>query len=149
MKVIGSVMGELLGTGLPAGGAAPPQVSAVDVVRFQHARDLAIVAADRALDGFDAFLSPVTITPAFVHSEPKSPIPVDGEDVESRFVDHYLYPWSMLGHPNVVIPAGLSDEGLPIGVQLTGHRWQDEELLAVATNVSEAIGGYRPPPLAA
>lgn len=147
MKCLGAAMRELFGASLPAGGPPPPVVSVVDGIRMLEARDRVIVSADTALEGFDAFLSPVSITPAFLHSPPKSPIEVDGEAIESRFVDHYLYPWNLTGHPAVVIPAGFSEEGLPIGLQLVGRRFQDEELLAVAACIDEALGAYKPPPL--
>lgn len=71
---------------------------------------------------------------------------VDGTAVESRYVDHYFYPFSFMGHPAVMISAGLSTDGLPIGVQLVARRHADEELLAVAAAVSDLVGGFQPPP---
>jgi amidase len=146
MRVIGAMMGELIGARLPVAPPPGPPVSAADTARLLALRDQAISSADAALVGFDAFLSPACISVAFPHSAPRSPIAVDGEEVESRFVDHYLYPWNLTGHPAVVIPAGLSEEGLPIGVQLVGRRWADEDLLAVAGIVGELTGGFRAPP---
>ena len=147
MKCVGAAMAELFGAALPAGGPTPPAVTSVDYLKALEARDRLIASADAALEGFDAFLSPVAITPAFPHSPPRTPIDVDGEAVESRFVDHYLYPWNLTGHPTVVIPAGFSEDGLPIGIQLVGRRFEDEELLAVAACVDEELGAYRAPPL--
>ena len=70
-----------------------------------------------------------------MHSAPRAPFDVDGVAVDSRFVDHDLFPFNLLGNPCVVLPAGLGDDGLPVGVQLVGARWPDEELLAVANSV--------------
>jgi amidase len=46
----------------------------------------------------------------------------------------------------VVLPAGWSKEGLPIGVQLVGQRWKDEQLLAIAASLDDHINDLRHPP---
>jgi len=43
-------------------------------------------------------------------------------------------------------PAGLADNGLPVGIQLVGRRWADERLLATARAVVTVIGRFRAPP---
>ncbi|WUI59098.1 amidase family protein (plasmid) [Micromonospora zamorensis] len=42
----------------------------------------------------------------------------------------YLY--NFTGHPAISIPAGLSSNGLPVGVQIAGRRWADRAVLAAA-----------------
>ena len=134
-------------TSAPAGSeGAAPALSLLDWLQLLERRDALLRATDALLGEFDAFLSPAGISTAFPHGPPRSPIPVDGAPVESRFVDHYLYPFSFTGHPAVVLPAGLGAGGLPIGVQLVGRRFGDEALLAVAATVDEVLGAYRPPP---
>jgi amidase len=44
------------------------------------------------------------------------------------------------------MPAGRNVDGLPIGVQLVGRRWDDDRLLAVADRVAGILGGFRAPP---
>jgi amidase len=46
----------------------------------------------------------------------------------------------------VVLPAGRSREGLPIGIQIVGRRWDDAGVLAVAKVVERLTGGFQPPP---
>jgi amidase len=46
----------------------------------------------------------------------------------------------------VVIPLARDADGLPIGAQLIGPRWQDERLLAIADQISDVTGGFRRPP---
>ena len=53
---------------------------------------------------------------------------------------------SLTGHPAVVLPLALSGEGLPIGVQVTGRRWEDMALLNVAEALTEITGPFRRPP---
>jgi len=144
-----AVMVELTGAALPVKPPDGPSPKPADFVRVLAQRDILIQKLERLLGEYDAYLCPTSITTAFVHSPPRSPIPVDGNPVESRFVDHYLYPFNFTGSPAVVVPAGLADDGLPVGVQLVGARWGDERLLAVAEVVSEIAGGIRTPPLSA
>ena len=134
----------------PADPSAVPQpdpaLSLLEWLRVLDRRDALVRATDALLAEYDAFLSPAGISTAFPHGPPRSPIPVDGVAVESRFVDHYLYPFSFTGHPAVVLPAALGAGGRPIGVQLVARRYGDEDLLAVAAAVTDVIGSFRPPP---
>jgi amidase/aspartyl-tRNA(Asn)/glutamyl-tRNA(Gln) amidotransferase subunit A len=36
------------------------------------------------------------------------------------------------GHPAASIPAGLSDDGLPVGMQIIGRRYADADVLAAS-----------------
>ena len=46
----------------------------------------------------------------------------------------------------VVVRAGSSAEGLPIGVQVVARPWREDVALAVARHIEEALGGWRAPP---
>jgi amidase len=110
-------------------------------------RDDIIRGVDGLLERFDAWLCPVTSAPAFTHRKPGTPIEVDGRRI-SYFVavGGYTTPFNVSGHPVVVVPAGRSKEGLPIGVQVVGRRWADEHLLAVASSMDPLIADVRHPP---
>lgn len=144
------LMQELSGMTLPGSSAGQQSASLVEFVRMSARRDALVVAADSLLTQFDAFLSPACIAVASPCGPPRTPIPVDGVPVESRFVDHYFYPWNLTGLPALVLPACRSTDGLPIGVQLVAKRYGDEALLAVASAVCEVIGSdfVRPPAFA-
>jgi len=94
---------------------------------------------------FPILLCPAAAIPAFRHGE-RSWV------VESKPVE-YLDAWSytewfnLLGNPAAVVPVGSSPEGLPIGVQVVGRPWQEEEVLAVAEVVERECGNQRIPPL--
>jgi amidase len=119
-----------------------------DWTRVHDRRDRLIRSVDALFSEFDAFLCPAVISTAFPHGTPVGKLPVDGQMVDSRYVDHYLLPFNLTGHPSVVIPAGLAaDDGLPVGIQLVGGRWEDEVLLATAAAVSEVMGGFVAPPV--
>ena len=137
---------EVSGTTLPIKTPEGPPPTLAQWMRALERRDALVRAIDEFLCDFDAFLCPSVISTAFPHSPPRSPIPVDEQMVESRYVDHYLYPFNMTGQPALVLPAGPADDGLPIGIQLVGRRWMDEDLLAAAQAVVSVIGGVRAPP---
>jgi amidase len=55
--------------------------------------------------------------------------------------------WNLTGHPALAVPAGTTDDGLPLGVQLVGRKGEEATLLALAAQL-EADAGWaerRPP----
>jgi Asp-tRNA(Asn)/Glu-tRNA(Gln) amidotransferase A subunit family amidase len=94
---------------------------------------------------FPILLCPPAAIPAFRHGERSWSI--DGTAV------HYLDAWSytewfnLLGNPAAVVPVGHSSEGLPIGVQIVGRPWQEEQVLSVAAIVERECAGWRVPPI--
>ena len=48
-------------------------------------------------------------------------------------------PWTHAGLPSVNLPAGLADNGLPLGLQLVAGWEQDEQLLANAAQIEAAL----------
>ena len=60
----------------------------------------------------------------------------------------YLVPFNFTGAPSVVVRAGASSAGLPIGVQCVAQPWREDVALRAATEVEAALGGWQPPRLA-
>jgi amidase len=56
----------------------------------------------------------------------------------------YTIPYSLTGNPCVVVRAGSSHEGLPIGVQVIAQNWHDDIALRGAHAIERALGGWRP-----
>ena len=60
---------------------------------------------------------------------------------------HYLDAWSyaawfnLLQNPAVSVPAGLTPEGLPVGVQVVARHWEELTALAVARVIERALAG--------
>lgn len=46
-------------------------------------------------------------------------------------------PWTYAGLPAMTVPAGRSADGLPMGLQITGRWWKDEDLLHWAHDIAE------------
>jgi amidase len=98
---------------------------------------------------FDVVVCPITPVPAFPHDhEPdrgKRRIDVDG--VEYPYLDQPVWAGlaTMSGLPATAIPAGLSPDGLPVGVQLIGPMFEDRTPLRLAELLEQTIGGFRAP----
>jgi amidase len=83
---------------------------------------------------------------AFPHCEPGSPLLVDGQETTYWLVSAHGTVFNYSGHPAVVVPYALDRDGLPIGVQLVGKRWDESRLLAIAKAISDGAGGFQRPP---
>lgn len=89
-------------------------------------------------------LTPVCSVPAFRHGEREWS--VDGVAVSYLDAMRYTQWFNVLASPAAVVPVGRSADGLPIGVQIAGRPFEDEQVLAVAAALEREFG-YRPPPL--
>jgi amidase len=84
-------------------------------------------------------LAPVGATAAYKHGTHKLTI---GDQTLSTFrAFSYSQAFNVFDLPVVVVPAGKSAEGLPIGVQIIGRPFAEETVLAAAAIVEEALGG--------
>jgi len=112
-------------------------------------RDEFISRLESFLQEWDAWLCPVSSGPAFTHRRTGKPIDIDGQRVEYLHAcGGYTAMFNFSGNPVLVLPAGFSGDGLPIGVQFVASRWGDEHLLSLAPALEDVIGAARPPPLA-
>lgn len=101
-------------------------------LQAQKARTLLIDEYNKLFEQYDVLLSPVSPTPAFTLGQNTAdPVKMYLEDIMS-------VPPSLAGLPAISVPAGTSQSGLPIGVQLIGKRRNDATLLALAKDM-EAI----------
>ncbi len=86
------------------------------------------------MEAFDVILTPAAEQPAAPHGAEGGWIP-------------YTLPYSLTGWPCVVVRAGTSPEGMPIGVQVVARPWREDVALAVAHAIEGAFGGWQPPEL--
>ncbi|MGL5793444.1 MAG: amidase [Waterburya sp.] len=120
--------------------AFPPNLAKYKTLLAE--RDRTINQMDRFMNDWDAWICPVSMTPAFSHRNFGQSIEVDGVKFPYLLAcGGYTMPLNFTGNPVVVIPIGKSKSGLPIGVQIVGRRWQDMELLAIAKLIVSFISG--------
>ena len=93
----------------------------------------------RLFDQVDVVLTPTTATP---------PLPIGAIDGLSGWrTDRtvmaacpYAWPWNALGWPGLNVPAGFTDEGLPVGAQLLGPAGGEELLISLAAQLESEMG---------
>lgn len=85
-------------------------------------------------------LAPVGATPAFEHGAQR--VEVNGRSISVFRAFSYSQAFNVFGLPSVVVPAGHSSEGLPIGVQIVGCPFAESTVLAVARVIQEALGAW-------
>ncbi|HKU36513.1 MAG TPA: amidase [Polyangiales bacterium] len=94
------------------------------------------------------------LTPAVAVPPPRigawSALPPSAAFSEAAVLGAFTALFNITGQPAASVPAGLTSEGLPIGVQLAGRPFEDGVVLAVARELEEAMPWrQRRPPLAA
>jgi amidase/aspartyl-tRNA(Asn)/glutamyl-tRNA(Gln) amidotransferase subunit A len=57
---------------------------------------------------------------------------VNGQAIDPLLGWCLTYPFNFTGHPAASLPAGLSPERLPVGLQLVARRFADDVLLAAS-----------------
>ena len=82
-------------------------------------------------------VAPVGATPAYPHDTLK--VTVRGSTMGTFRAFSYAQTFNVFDLPVVTVPAGKSNEGLPIGVQIVGPPFREEMVLAVAEIVEEAL----------
>ena len=108
-------------------------------------RDQVRAQVIRKMAEYPILLCPPTSIPAFRHREREWDI--GGKKVAYLDAMQYSGRYNLLGFPGVVVPAGESPEGLPVGVQIVARPHEEEQALAIAAVIEQELGGYRPPPL--
>lgn len=88
-------------------------------------------------DEVDVLLSPTTAVPAFEADGPP-PTVIDGRDVGMGMVTPYTMPANLCWNPAISVPAGLTGQGLPVGLQIIAPRHRDEIPLRLARILEEA-----------
>ncbi len=119
----------LIGTYVLSAGYYDAYYNKARRVRSLIARDFA-----QAYETVDAILTPTAPSPAFgVGDKMDDPIAMYLNDV-------FTVPASLAGLPGISVPAGLSAEGLPLGLQILGKAFDEETVFKVAGVLEEAAG---------
>jgi len=93
-------------------------------------------AIEASLADVDVLAGP---TVGYQAPEQDPPFGLGDDNAEGRFTG----PYNLTGHPAVSLPVPAA--GLPVGLQLAGHRGADFDLLRVAAAAERVLGTGRPP----
>lgn len=99
---------------------------------------------------YDAFLMPVNFVPAFLHLEQPifkdRIIPTAHGQRNYQDVMRWISIATHSGCPATAAPAGLTKQGLPVGIQIMGPFLEDATPINIAGLMADVVGGFRPPP---
>jgi Asp-tRNA(Asn)/Glu-tRNA(Gln) amidotransferase A subunit family amidase len=125
--------------------AAEPQLTGDSLLDAWIRRDALHASFLRQMREYPILLCPAAAIPAFRHGERSWQI--EGKTV--NYLDAWSYTewFNLLGNPAAVVPVSHTSEGLPIGVQIVGRPWQEEQVLSVAAVVEKECDAWRIPPI--
>jgi amidase len=98
---------------------------------------------------WDVLLTPVTLCPAYPHTTERwldRRLDVNGEPAHYDLLSAYPSFATLTGQPATNFPAGLSRDGLPLGLQAIGPYLEDRTPIRFAALVAAEFGGFQIPP---
>jgi aspartyl-tRNA(Asn)/glutamyl-tRNA(Gln) amidotransferase subunit A len=101
-------------------------------LKAQRLRSLILRDFTQAFETVDAILTPATPTPAFAIGERSD------DPIAMYLNDVFTVPVNLAGLPGISVPAGLSADGLPLGLQLIGRAFDEATLLRIARQLEQA-----------
>jgi aspartyl-tRNA(Asn)/glutamyl-tRNA(Gln) amidotransferase subunit A len=113
-------------------------VRAIDYLQATETRARAIAEFDAVFGAVDVIIAPATPVAATRIGESMVTILGEEEMVRSAMV-RLSRPANVSGNPAISIPCGWTKNGLPIGLQLIGKRWDEATLLQIAAVASEVL----------
>jgi len=119
----------LIGTYVLSAGYYDAYYNKARRVRSLIARDFTA-----AFKTVDAILTPTAPSAAFAVGEKMD------DPIAMYLNDVFTVPANLSGLPGVSVPAGLSAEGLPLGLQVIGRAFDEETMLKVAEVLEQAAG---------
>ncbi|MEW5964317.1 MAG: Asp-tRNA(Asn)/Glu-tRNA(Gln) amidotransferase subunit GatA [Pseudomonadota bacterium] len=105
-------------------------------LKAQQVRTLIKRDFDEAWSKVDVVLTPTTPSPAFAFGE-KS-----GDPIAMYLEDIFTVTVNMAGLPGISVPAGLSSEGTPLGLQMIGKPFDEGTLFRAAQAIEDAAGRF-------
>ena len=126
-------------------GDLPPQyiewlekgykLNVLDMNRDQHMRTEIYDSIQNVLEQYDLIITPTVASLPVDNTNDGNtmgPTQINGVEVDPLIGWCLTYFTNFTGHPSASIPAGLSKENLPIGMQIIGRRYADTDVLAAS-----------------
>ena len=109
-------------------------------LKAQKVRTLIKEDFDKAFKNCDCIITPTSPTPAFKIGEKIN------NPLEMYLSDIFTIPVNLAGIPAISIPCGLSEQGLPIGLQILSRPFEEELLLRVAYTFEQNTDWHKKKP---
>jgi amidase/aspartyl-tRNA(Asn)/glutamyl-tRNA(Gln) amidotransferase subunit A len=110
-------------------------ISAVDYRLDDQIRTHVFDILQDLFEIYDLLVTPTLSVPPVnnaTHGQTVGPSTVQGETVNPLIGWCLTYPINYTGHPAASIPAGLDNNGLPVGLQIVGRRFADDTVLSAS-----------------
>lgn len=133
---------EMLDPGLRAIADRGARLGASDYVAALEARVQLSASIDEMLSSVDILVTPSLPLDSF---EVGADVPNGWSDDRWMTWTPFTYPFNISGHPALSVPCGLSDRGLPVGLQLVGRKFDDGRLLGIASALEQVLPAMSPP----
>jgi len=92
-------------------------------------------AVNDVLADHDVLATPTLAVPPF-DADGTGPSEIDGVPIDDPYFGWPMtWVFNLTGHPVLSVPAGFTDDGLPVGIQLVGQRFDDATVLAVGATL--------------
>jgi aspartyl-tRNA(Asn)/glutamyl-tRNA(Gln) amidotransferase subunit A len=113
-------------------------VLAEDYIRALRGKAIIAAEVDRALRGVDVLICPALAIPAPPIGATTMPVKGGNEAVRTLML-RCTQPFNVSGHAAISLPCGTTPAGLPIGLQLVGHKGRTAALVQAALAVEKVI----------
>jgi amidase/aspartyl-tRNA(Asn)/glutamyl-tRNA(Gln) amidotransferase subunit A len=111
------------------------RMSALDFYNDQAMRSEIYDAIQGVFANYDLLITPTLACLPVDNADDgntKGPTEINGEAVDPLIGWCMTYFMNFSGHPAASIPAGMSDDGLPVGMQIIGRRYADADVFAAS-----------------
>lgn len=125
-------------------------VTKQEYVRAQQLRPQLLRQYLDVFEEVDLLVSPTTplpATPIELSADAEVTWPDGSRELLHAAIGRLTFPSNLAGVPSLSLPCGLTDQGLPVGLQLVGRPWSDSELLTTGTWIETIVGGRFTPPM--
>jgi amidase/aspartyl-tRNA(Asn)/glutamyl-tRNA(Gln) amidotransferase subunit A len=106
-----------------------------EIIHDQWLRSEIFDAIQGVFANYDLLVTPTVADVAVPNSDDGNtvgPSRIEGVDVDPLIGWCMTYFTNFTGHPSASVPAGLTDEGLPVGMQIIGKRYADTDVLTAS-----------------
>ena len=111
------------------------RMTAVQYLSDQAVRSEVFDALRGVLDRYDLLVSPTLACLAVTNATDGNtlgPAEIEGEKIDRLIGWCMTYLINFIGYPAATVPAGLADNGLPVGMQIVGKRYADADVIAAS-----------------
>ncbi len=112
-----------------------------DMVRVQYHRAKLCEQVACDFEKYDLLLTPTVTVTAFESAVmgPIGPTKINSKDpVSVGSYGRFLYPFNLTGQPAASVPCGFTSEGMPVGLQIVGRRFEESNVLRAAAAFEKA-----------